>query len=399
MHKELRVRTVCELACHEQHYLRPEVVAFCGVQDDDSQRVTRNARLHATSANWERAISQTVPSDSELVREIFILDCLETTKEGTWCNMWHLHALASVLKSPVRSIYPDCNHYTRPLIHKIVTPREGGSSAPHGEPINIMWTRTCPMVGSGQWCPNHFVPCIPALTASQPPLEDRFQKTPKTYPLIQKSVANLIVTPSKNPLIQTRVQSLATKRSYPSPAPSPSVSSLPGYGSINNTAPPPLKRSANTPLYSTVAASVPKALAGTTRIPTAVQHKPRAVTATLTPPAHKQSQPELPCSATTPSPHPSVSSQLWHGPRQNTAPPSLKRSANTPLYSTVAASVPKTLAGTTRIPTAVEHKQAVTATLTPLPCPPQTVTTGSALPFTYDTFTISICFLTAFAVA
>ena len=82
MHTELRVRTVCELTIHETHYLRPEVVAFCGgfVDDGGRRRQLSNARLHATSANLEAASSRTLPLDSTIARETIILDCLETTK-------------------------------------------------------------------------------------------------------------------------------------------------------------------------------------------------------------------------------------------------------------------------------------------------------------------------------
>ena len=63
MHTELRVRTVCELVCHEQHYLQPEVVAFCGgfVDANSKQELSRNARLYcirlyAVDANWRHTL-------------------------------------------------------------------------------------------------------------------------------------------------------------------------------------------------------------------------------------------------------------------------------------------------------------------------------------------------------
>ena len=80
MHIELRARTVCELACYEEHYLRPEVVALCGGYTDEN---FKNARLHATSANLEKATFQGIPEGSHIARETFILDCLQTAKLGT----------------------------------------------------------------------------------------------------------------------------------------------------------------------------------------------------------------------------------------------------------------------------------------------------------------------------
>ena len=31
-------------------------------------------------------------------RIVFQLECLSTPRNGEWCNMWHVHAVASVLK-------------------------------------------------------------------------------------------------------------------------------------------------------------------------------------------------------------------------------------------------------------------------------------------------------------
>lgn len=62
-------------------------------------------------------------SDGEnIVQKTFILDCLETAKDGTYCNMWHVHAMSSVLRHSIRSVCPDFDQYIRPLLNKVVTP-------------------------------------------------------------------------------------------------------------------------------------------------------------------------------------------------------------------------------------------------------------------------------------
>ena len=162
MHTEVHVQTVCKLVCHESHYLQPEVVNFTGgfVEQGSIQKQKKAARLHATYANLEKANSQHIPSGSDIVRETFIPDCLETTQSGTYCNMWHVRALSSVLRLPVRSIYPDYNHYIRPLLNRVVMPRKEVQCNAEQCPINIMWTRAGPMCTHGPWSPNHFVPCI-----------------------------------------------------------------------------------------------------------------------------------------------------------------------------------------------------------------------------------------------
>ena len=90
---------MCELVCNESHYLKPDI-SWRVVDDSDC------------------ALAQL-----DLLRETFIQDCIETTKAGTYCNMWHIYALSSVLKFPIRSIYPEHNQYIRPQMHKTVTPQ------------------------------------------------------------------------------------------------------------------------------------------------------------------------------------------------------------------------------------------------------------------------------------
>ena len=143
MYMELRVRTVCELVCHEQHYLRPEVTAFCGgFVDKDNW-----PRLHATSANFKNPSLHVSKSASNLANQVFIFDCLETTKDCTYCNMWHIHALSSVIRRPIRSVYPDYNQYIRPLLNRLIAPREWeeGSINPHNASLIVMWTRYQPL--------------------------------------------------------------------------------------------------------------------------------------------------------------------------------------------------------------------------------------------------------------
>ena len=60
-----------ELVCHEQHYLRPEVVAFCGgfVDANNKQELRRNGWLHCMSASFENACSPNQPADSDLAQQ------------------------------------------------------------------------------------------------------------------------------------------------------------------------------------------------------------------------------------------------------------------------------------------------------------------------------------------
>ena len=115
--------------------------------------------LRATSANFHKASDICIdqPFLSSL-KVCFQFDCCDTTKLGTYSNLWHMHGLASVLKQPVQSIYPDINPYIRQFYHKMLIPR-GAENVPHEIPYVIMWTRAISLPFDASWTPNHFVPC------------------------------------------------------------------------------------------------------------------------------------------------------------------------------------------------------------------------------------------------
>ena len=87
----LRMRTVCELVGHEDYYLRPEVMSFCGGFVDNDKK---HARLHATSASWEKATLKTVPPTSNLAREIFVQDCLRVKVRSAICGTYMPYLLS-----------------------------------------------------------------------------------------------------------------------------------------------------------------------------------------------------------------------------------------------------------------------------------------------------------------
>ena len=67
-----------------------------------------------------------------------------------------MHGLASVLKQPIRSIYPEVGEQNRPFYHKVIQPRE----ACQLDPLIIMWTRALPIPLNKRWQPNLFTPCL-----------------------------------------------------------------------------------------------------------------------------------------------------------------------------------------------------------------------------------------------
>ena len=96
-------------------------------------------------------------------------DCLNTTKSGAYSCMWHVHGLASVLKRPVVSIYPDFNPRYRSLFNRECQPRTTSAYRSDTRAL-IMWTTTKRgPKGTFTWSPNHFVPCYDFTTAPSGP--------------------------------------------------------------------------------------------------------------------------------------------------------------------------------------------------------------------------------------
>ena len=160
MHTELRVRVVCELVCHEEYYMQPEIISFLDASDYRASTYI----LPTISGSYARAVREAPNKDVALT--VFKDDCIDTTVAGKFSLMWHIYALSSVLRSTVRSVYPEnISHGIRPMYNKLVQPR---IMDPHNmnRCITIMWTRTSPSVPRPR-SPNHFVLCIPKLV--QPP--------------------------------------------------------------------------------------------------------------------------------------------------------------------------------------------------------------------------------------
>jgi hypothetical protein len=81
------------------------------------------------------------------------------TKNSRDMGMWQIHALSTVLNTPIKSVYPiGRGHNVRPHLNRLVLPRDE-STAP---PAIIMWTSTHGAAAAPHaWIPNHFVVCFP----------------------------------------------------------------------------------------------------------------------------------------------------------------------------------------------------------------------------------------------
>ena len=153
LHIELRARTLCELILHPDYYLSSDKCSSI-----DYEGVVMKNILPACSANY----SNEGRLQADIAFEVFALDCLDSVQSGKYANMWHIYALASVLKQPIVSVYPHANIRVRPAFNRTVYPR-----LLHENPLRqsdsnlvVMWTNLL-NTNCQNWSPNHFVPCIP----------------------------------------------------------------------------------------------------------------------------------------------------------------------------------------------------------------------------------------------
>ena len=121
--------------------------------------------------------------DTDFAVSVLHSENIESTKDGAYSGMWQVHALSSVLKQCVVSIYPEVNQRYRAAFNRKCFPRELESNHPRHE-LLIMWTSTTNKnLSCKHWSPNHFVPCFvnaQATIKSQPFLPNTL--LPRTGP-------------------------------------------------------------------------------------------------------------------------------------------------------------------------------------------------------------------------
>ena len=97
-------------------------------------------------------------SRADAVRGEAIAGC----KDGNWSCLLHVMALASVLKRPVYSLYPNVQFRFRTLMQNVLKPRLTVLDDQTANPVYVLWTRDGDL-DSGQqtwYVPNHLVPVI-----------------------------------------------------------------------------------------------------------------------------------------------------------------------------------------------------------------------------------------------
>ena len=99
-------------------------------------------------------------SSPKNINNMFDQEVRSAEKDGAYLGWFHIAALASVLKRPVKSVYPQYGGFTvRQYYNITIEPRECNHQL---QAVSIMWTNTSGTKAPKKyWSPNHFVALLP----------------------------------------------------------------------------------------------------------------------------------------------------------------------------------------------------------------------------------------------
>ena len=155
----LRLLTVSELFAHSDFYgTHPQISQFS------------KASGYSPATIFNIFLSDDAATDTYTGNQDNALLAIEvlakaTAKPYIFSSQFHILALASVIRMPVFSVYPDILGISaiKNAMHGICYPRQrlvdDSSPSQEVDPIHIMWTRAAPSQLRG-WRPNHFVPLL-----------------------------------------------------------------------------------------------------------------------------------------------------------------------------------------------------------------------------------------------
>ena len=99
-HKEIRARIAVELACNESIYIDNSYLnSGVSLPDDEKRNLCKTYTMFSDKYMNELLSEKTI-------RRIFQEETMNVTRLGEYMGVWQLFALSTVLKCPIRSIYP-----------------------------------------------------------------------------------------------------------------------------------------------------------------------------------------------------------------------------------------------------------------------------------------------------
>lgn len=149
----MRVRITIELAMHGTHYT-DSAALLLGLHVPCRDNLAGQYAMYSGQYRGERLTP-------EEIQACFQRELLEICKPASFMGIWELHAIASILRCRIQSVYPTFGGCAvRNHLHRMICPR---TLEQEECPAAIMWTST---LGRSQpannWTMNHFVVCLPA---------------------------------------------------------------------------------------------------------------------------------------------------------------------------------------------------------------------------------------------
>lgn len=150
----LRILVAGELYFNAEYYANHKIFRSTAIELSEVQESTLFTL--ALSADGDKILAGG-GSKIDAIKAEALAGC----KNGVWGSLLHMMALASVIRRPIYSLYPEVNFQCRPLMQKLLNPREARMN---GEvvPVFLLWSREGSLDNRPKawFTPNHFVQVI-----------------------------------------------------------------------------------------------------------------------------------------------------------------------------------------------------------------------------------------------
>lgn len=149
---EMRSRIVIELCVHDSFYLESRnLTDTCSTSKHDY------AKLYAQYSG------QIIPNrlTKQAIKKLYEDEVMSIIESGSYMGIWQIHAIATIIKSKLKSIFPIYGGATvREHLNRLISPRDKQNSS-DGRSRVLMWTNTNGKTErESDWSTNHVVVCV-----------------------------------------------------------------------------------------------------------------------------------------------------------------------------------------------------------------------------------------------
>ena len=152
-HLDIRLRIATELIQFQDNYLDTDYL---------SRGLPKGQKLYPSGVALFSDLVQSTFMDREDTRSIYQKEIHQILKAKEFMGLWQVFALASVLKTPIFSIYPERgNPNVRKDLNRLILPRETTDETETMTPALVMWSSCREDMQDEYWVPNHFCLVLP----------------------------------------------------------------------------------------------------------------------------------------------------------------------------------------------------------------------------------------------